>query len=333
MGRLLSLVGLATLGYLVARVAGLTVHSDSTSYLLGTALLLGIGLYGSTYGIELTELRRNRRIVVSAITVGVLMKAILIGGGLALAFRDPVFLILGVAVAQIDPLSVAALLGDARMSPRAKSILAAWASFDDPITVILAVYAGLVLSGIGGVGAGLRGYAVDLVLNLAFAAVAYLVWRLTRGHRVVALVGLAVLFAIAVGQFLMLGLAIAGLFYRPGLDRVIGHVTKAALAAAVLLLGVLLVGGIDPGRGAALGAAAFAAQVVVGWLLTRHMPRIDRLHLALAQQNGITAIILALRLESDYPGAVAVIAPAILVANTIFIVANSIVDRQMATTA
>jgi NhaP-type Na+/H+ or K+/H+ antiporter len=334
MGRLLRLVGLAALGYLVARVTGLTVHTGSPIYRYGTALLLGIGLYASTYGIELGELRRNRRLVLSAVTVGVLVKAVLIGGSLALAFRDPVFLVLGVAVAQIDPLSVAALLGDERMSPRAKAILAAWASFDDPITVILAIYAGISLPhGSITLAAGLRGYAVDLALNLAFAAVAYLVWRLTRGQQVLALVGLVVLFAVAVSQFLMLGLAIAGLFYRPRLDRVVGYLTQGALAVALLLLGVLLVGGVSPGRGVALGAAAYAAQMVVGWLLTRHLPTIDRLHLAFAQQNGITAIILALRLETDYPGAVAVIAPAILVTNTIFLVANSLVDRQLGRTA
>jgi NhaP-type Na+/H+ and K+/H+ antiporter len=325
MGRLLRLVGLAALGYLIARVGGLTDLSESTAYLHGTALLLGIGLYASTYGIDLDELRRDRRLVLSAITVGVLAKALLIGVVLALAFRDPIFFVLGVAVAQIDPLSVAALLGDQRMSPRAKSILAAWASFDDPMTVILSVYTvSLVTSG----SAGLHGYPLDLALNLAFAAVAYLLWRLVGGYRVLALVGLAVLFAVAVSQFLMLGLAIAGLFYRPRLDRVIGPVTSGALAVAVVLLGMLLLGGIDVGRGAALGAAAFGSQIVVGWLLTRHLPRLDRMHLAFAQQNGITAIILALRLEADHAGSVAVIAPAILVANMLFIVVNAVVDRR-----
>jgi NhaP-type Na+/H+ or K+/H+ antiporter len=327
MGRLLSLVGLATLGYLIARLGGLTDLDESTGYLYGTALLLGIGLYASTYGIDLGSLRRDRRLVLSAITVGVLAKAVLIGVVLALAFRDPIFLVLGVAVAQIDPLSVAALLGDKRMSSRAKSILAAWASFDDPMTVILTVYTvSLVTSG----SAGPHSYPVDLALNLAFAAVAYLIWRLVGRFQVVALVGLAVLFAVAVSQFLMLGLAIAGLFYRPRLDRIVAPVTNGALAVAVVLLGMLLLGGIDLGRGAALGAAAFGSQIVVGWLLTRHLPRIDRLHLAFAQQNGITAIILALRLEADYSGAVAVIAPAILVANMLFIVVNAVVDRRVA---
>ncbi|HET8681355.1 MAG TPA: hypothetical protein VFM54_05725 [Micromonosporaceae bacterium] len=380
MARLLSLVVLAALGYLVAWLAGLDDLDQSISYRYGTAVLLGVGLYASTYGIDLRELHGHRRLVGLAVTVGVLVKAALIGVSLALAFRDPLFLILGVAVAQIDPLSVAALVGDPRMSPRAKSILGAWSSFDDPVTAILVIYAAAVattsfglgdrggLGSVGTPGGGLRAYAFDIGANLAFAGLAYLLWRLLRTHQAVALAGLVVLFAVGVSLFLMLGLAIAGLFYRPRsswvasrpeagqvaaggpeagqvaaggaagdqvaagrpwLDRVVGAVTQGALGVAAVLLGMLLVAGVDLRHGAALGAAAFAAQVVVGWLLTRGLPRMDRVHLAFAQQNGITAIILALRLEADYSGVVAVVAPAILVTNTIFVVVNAAVDRRV----
>jgi hypothetical protein len=327
MVRLLRLAAFAALGLLLAWAGGWHDLDEATGYGYLTAVLLAAGLYGSTYGIDVAELRRDRRIVGLAITVGVLLKAALIGGCLALAFQNPLFLLLGVAVAQIDPLSVAALLGDTRMSPRAKSILAAWASFDDPLTVILAVYATFLVIG-QGVGAGLAGYAVDLALNLAFAAGAYGLWRLVRRSRVLTLIGLVVLVAVAVAWFLMLGLAIAGLFYRPAIDRLVGWTAAAALAVASVLLGMLLLDGVSLVHGLALGAAAFAAQMVVGWLLTRGLPHADRVHLALAQQNGITAIILALRLEADFAGVVAVVAPAILVTNTIFIAANAVANSR-----
>ena len=38
-------------------------------------------------------------------------------------------------------LAVLHLMGDTRMSPRARIILASWSSFDDPLTVVLAIYA------------------------------------------------------------------------------------------------------------------------------------------------------------------------------------------------
>jgi hypothetical protein len=89
---------------------------------------------------------------------------------------------------------------------------------------------------------------------------------------------------------------------------------------------LLLVNGVSLGHGALLGVMAFLAQIVAAAALTQGMPRADRVHLALAQQNGITAIILALRLEIQFTGAVAVIAPAIVVTNLSHAMANRLID-------
>jgi hypothetical protein len=334
------LIALAGACWLVADRAGVRDVDQSSVYLYATSLLLAIGLYGSTYGIDLGDARAHGKLIVMAVTVGVLFKAALIGGVLFAATRDPLFLLLGVAVAQIDPLSVAAIIGDRRMSGRTKTVLAAWASFDDPLTVILVVYASAFVAGPLGVGhatatgsgatAGLLAYAVTLAANLAFAALAYAAWYLLRrGPRWVLAVVFALLAVVAVWQFLMLGVAIVGLFLRPAwLADVVGRVTQVALFVAAGLLGLLLVDGVDLRNGVLLGVMAFVAQMVAGWALTRGMPRIDRVHLALAQQNGITAIILALRLEAEFSGVVAVVAPGIVVTNTIHFAANWLVDRR-----
>lgn len=350
MTRLFGLVTLVLSGYLIADLGSFGNVDESAGYLYGTSLLLAVGLYGSTYSIGMVEARRDRRLILLAVTVGVLLKAVLIGGLLTLATGDPLLLILGVAVCQIDPLSVAAIMGDDRMSPRARTILAAWASFDDPLSLILAVYATTVATvtfGLGEqvtqgvhVGSGLFQVAVDLTANLLLAGAGYGLWRLIaaageRGRlsaptvRRAAYALLALIAAVAVWQFLMLGLAIAGLFLRPDrLARVLPRLTGWALGGAAVLLGMLLVGGIDLGRGVALGVSAFAAQIVAALLLTRGLPGPDRVHLALAQQNGITAIILALRLEAQFAGVVAAVAPAILVTNTIYLVSNALADRR-----
>ncbi|GIG02738.1 hypothetical protein [Catellatospora citrea] len=331
------LIGLGAAAVTGVRIADAT---GSAPYLLATAALLAIGLYGSTYGIDVAAARQDRRLIVTAVTVGVVVKAAVIGAALALAWQDPLFLLLGIVVAQIDPLSVAALLGDDRLSPRARTVLAAWSSFDDPITVVLTVYAAAVATDALGldhrgeqgvhVADGLAAYAVDLGLNLLFAGLVWLVWRFgvrDRPRWATALLALAA--AVAVWQFLMLGLALVGLFLRPAwLERLLPRITQGALYAATVLLGLLLIGGIALPQGISLGVAAFAAQILVGWLLTRNMPPADRLHLAFAQQNGITAIILALRLEAQFAGVVAVVAPAILVTNLTHYAANHLLDRR-----
>jgi NhaP-type Na+/H+ or K+/H+ antiporter len=310
----------------------------SIVYHIAAYTLLAVGLYGATFGIDLQEARQDKRIILTAVTVGVVLKAILIGGIVSLAFRDPVFIVLGVAVAQIDPLSVAALMNDERMSLRARNILAAWSSFDDPVTVILAIYAAAVAANTFGIGTGVHpsaaaaglNYAIDLGGNALLAAAAWLLWRVVRQHSWWPYVLLAVCVVIAVATGWMLAIAIIGLFARPRwLAPAIPRITAVALYAAAGALGILLIGGIDLAAGVALGTVAFGAQAVVAWLLTPGMPRNDRWHLAAAQQHGITAIVLALTLEIQFSGAVAVIAPTIVTANVLHWGVNHLLDRRL----
>lgn len=66
---------------------------------------------------------------------------------------------------------------------------------------------------------------------------------------------------------------------------------QGALLIVTFIAGILLAGGAWLLKGLILGGAAIFSQIVVGYLLARafRMPPPDRLHLAFAQQNGITA--------------------------------------------
>ncbi|WP_219508378.1 hypothetical protein [Nonomuraea ceibae] len=75
-----------------------------------------------------------------------------------------------------------------------------------------------------------------------------------------------------------------------------------------------------------LGLAAFAAQMLAALVLTRGLAFADRVHLGLAQQNGITAVSLALAFERDFPGFVAIVAPAIVTVNLVHVAANRLSD-------
>lgn len=314
----------------------------SVPYRLGAYLLLAIGLYGATYGIDLTHAANDKKIIISAVTIGVIVKAILIGGVLALAWHDPLFLLLGVAVAQIDPLSVAALMGGRRMSTRARTVLAAWSSFDDPVTVILAFYAATaaVAFGLGatastGEPSTVLTYVFQFGGNVLLAAGAWVIWWVTKRiplslRTAMQYLSLAAFIAAAVITGWMLAIAIIGLFARPStLENLIPKITNWAMYAAAVALGVLLIGGVSLIKGTTLGIAAFIAQALVAWPLTRGMPRPDRLHLAAAQQHGITAIILGLTLEIQFDGVVAVIAPTIITANLIHLAVNKLIDRKL----
>ncbi|HEU5155472.1 MAG TPA: hypothetical protein VFU43_00615 [Streptosporangiaceae bacterium] len=368
--RLLFTVVVVAVGWATGHFFNLDRLPYTSVYLFTATALLAIGLYSSTYQISVTHVRRDLRTVLAAVTVGVFLKAALISLAMLAVFRHPEYLVFGIAVAQIDPLSVAALQGRSRMSRRAKNILLAWASFDDPITVVLTVYVSAITltamgrggAGPGSVGANVAALLLSVPLNVAFAAIGLLLWWLVtqaRGARsgppgppgtghparavatdhargvrralaICVLLGLAV---IGVWRSLMLGLALIGLFYRPAIQRWLGPLTQTAFLVAAWALGLLLVDEVRPGAGLVLGVVAFGVQILVAALLTRGLPRVDRFHLALAQQNGITAIILALLLEPRFPGTVAVIAPAILVIGVLNIATNAAYDNRHAVVA
>ncbi|XVS62593.1 hypothetical protein ACQPYE_30645 [Actinosynnema sp. CA-299493] len=336
-------------GWLVAWQFGLREVDRSPVYGFFITALLGFGLYASTSGIVIAEFRRQLRTVVLAVTIGVLAKVALIFAVVFFAFRDPAHLVLAVAVAQIDPLSVAAMHAKSRMSDSAKALLSAWASFDDPITVLLTVYlTAFALRGgaVGGVGT----FAVDLVLNLALAGVAFVLWSLVRGRvrraeaggravryavRAVMVVAVLAIGFVAVQHSLLLALALLGLFFRPDLGRWVDGLAQAGMFLATAAVGLVLAAEFSwalAGVGAVLGAAAFGAQAVVAFGLTAPKRwRGDRVRLALGQQNGLTAIILALLLEPVFPGAIAVVAPAVIVVNLLHAVTNGAYDRWSAT--
>lgn len=317
-------------------------------YLLTVAILLAAGLYSSTFGIAIPHFRQNIGLILKAITIGVFLKAFIIGSVMVAILHNPFGFILGIIVAQIDPLATAALMKNNRISKPAQAILRAWSSFDDPMTVILSLYAPIIIATATGSvwqpirgtmqDLGVGGYLAETGINIVFAGGIYLLWQLMRRHSkathyvIVGLVALGMYglligaLSIAVYYFWMLGIAILGLFMRPPIEKVVSYGVHWALGIAAVLLGILLINGINFWLGIALGCIAYVSQIIVSFFLTGKLPMRDRLHIGFAQQNGITSIILSLLFESYYPGTVAIVAPAIIVINTLHRIANSFLD-------
>jgi hypothetical protein len=328
--QIIRLIAFAMLGLLAALIFNLQGVENTSPYAILTGTLLAIGLYGSTYGIEHTLAKKHWKLIASAVSIGVMVKATLIAGVMILVFGNPAYALLGVVMAQIDPLSTAAIMRNSHMSARAKTILSAWASFDDPVTVIIVIYLAPIIGqqlSAGSTSQLMSNYGIMFAANLAFASGVFLLWKIARRYGKPAYVVLPAAIAVAVANTWALGIALIGLFLRPPIDKTIDWAVKIALGLAAILLGMLLVGGVNLGAGATLGVAAFTFQIVVAWTITSHLPRNDRLHLAFAQQNGITAIILALLLESVFKGTIAIVAPAILVVNLLHTGANKLLAK------
>jgi len=175
--------------------------------------------------------------------------------------------------------------------------------------------------------ASITPFLIGLAQNLLFVFTTYLLSRYLKQTSIAQLVLLMACFFIAVAFQWMLGIAIIGLFLRPEIKR-LPLIISLAFYIAVLLLGFLLVNGIFWLPGLALGIGAIVAQIIIGLLLTRDLPRNERLYLAFAQQNGITAMILALFFEKDLTGTVGIVAPAIIFINLGYYLFNNVFLRQ-----
>lgn len=314
------------------RAASPEALSRNGVFASGTTLLLGVGLYAGMCGISAADLRRNRNAVLAAVTVGVVAKALLIGAVVYLFYRSPASWLLGIAVAQIDPLAVAATLRHRAVSPGAKAVLTAWACFDDPATILLTAYVALPAltgSGLGGPAAEASAGStmLNLALNASMAGAVYGCVRLLRPGRTLMLLALPVLVVLAAAFGLLLGLAVLGLFFRPLSGRALDLLVTCAVLAAAFLLGAMLRDGVDLVEGLLLGAAAYAAQIAVGLAITRRRPRRDRAVIALGQQNGLTALALALALEPSVPQAVRVIGVAVGTTWVLYGVGNLLAER------
>ncbi|ABD13416.1 sodium/proton antiporter, CPA1 family [Frankia casuarinae] len=265
-GQLASLVSLIGVGVALSALFQL-FHLPNISkvhgYRMAIAVLLAVGLYGATLGIARAAWADIRRIVL-VVTVGVALKALLIGGALALALGDPLYLLLGVVVAQIDPLSVATLTSGSRMSERGQDLLRSWAAFDDPVTVLLTVS---LVTAVGstfvkdqpamtpdlGGPSGVSGFFVGLALNLGLVTLTALLWRGAKRNATSALALTTGLIMVAAGFFLMLAVAIGGLILRPDaklfpergddfFPHLVERTVRVAFYGAAVALGLLLQG-------------------------------------------------------------------------------------------
>lgn len=348
--RLGGLIIVALLGLASAMLFGWHGLEHSLWYSIVASLLLCIGLFMAVFGIDKQEAKQEWRVVAVAITFGVLCKYALIFGALYVSTRQWQYAVLAMAMAQIDPLSVAAIAGDVRMTARTKAVLSMWASFDDPMTALATP---LIIS-IAGSAIGLNasndsnGSTIYGIVLLIVGSAALLALRYKRGKKLAVILtethhkaGALTTIAAGAATRLYSVPAAAALLFRPiwlAKGRRADIITTATLCGATFLLGILLAGGVDVRGGILLGLMTFCSQMIVSWLVlwiaaklpglpTGRFSRRDAWHLALAQQNGITAIVLALNLEPQIPGAIATISLAIVTVNVVHFIANWLYDR------
>lgn len=292
--------------------------------------LLAIGLYGSVVGIDLKEFASHKSIIFRAVTFGVIIKSVLTGTILWILFQTPYAFLFGIIVAQIDPLSVAHLLENksSMFSSSGRTILRAWSSFDDPMTVLLALYVFLPLVVMTGNNFTFENYLFQLGSNLLFAIFLSVVSKQMKTNAA-KLILLMVAMIVAIPLKLMLGIALAGLFLRPVISKLESIVHIAFILAAVLLGMLFIFDSFGIYMGIVLGISAYTAQYFVTYLVAPKLHKTDKQFLALAQFNGITSIILALIIAQYIPQTISVITAAVITINLLYYTGNYFLEKKL----
>lgn len=292
--------------------------------------LLAIGLYGAVCGIELTELHRHRFLILRAITLGVIIKSLMIGSIFWFLFHSPYAFLFGIIVAQIDPLSVAHLIDkkSQAFSTAGRTILRAWSSFDDPMTILLALYLFLPLVISNQSSFSLDTYLLQFGTNILFASVIYFLRIGLKKFNIDSIL-LVIAFIIAISYQLMLGIALVGLFLRPTLRYLPMLIQGAFIISAIILGSLLIINQQNVLFGISLGCLAFFAQAIATLLVAPKLKRADKLYIAFAQYNGITAIILALIIAFWIPEVVSIVAIAIITINLLYYLSNNLVNTYL----
>ncbi len=322
-------IGCSFIGYILAQLDIFFSFSTSQEYKYLINFILSIGLYASVSDINIESLRDDKKVVVKAVTIGVLLKVAIIFLITHFIFSVPSIeaLILAIIVAQIDPLSVSAILDreNNSLSKRADTIIRAWSSFDDPITAILAIFiAATYLDHSGGYSSNI---ITILALLLTCCIIGILYYKKKFSSRAqLTLFAVFLILATVYQQFFVI--ALSALFIRTEIIRnIIKKIVPFLYNFSIILMGMKLVEGINISYAMVLAGAAICSQIIVGYMMTSTLPVTDRWFISFSQQNGLTAIVLSLLLLKFDPQLTSIVAPAILIINIMHMIFNTIINN------
>lgn len=316
------------LGFFSSHIFPFAIEKIDFTFL--AIILLVIGLYASVYEIDITVLKDHKRLVFSALTFGVIFKGIFIGMIVFLFTRNIFSFLLGIIVAQIDPLSVTHLLKskDSSFSSIGRTILRVWSSFDNPMTILLSIFfVGPLV--IGTFYTNPFSYIWELFLNIAFALFVYICSKYASTDFLKKVILILCLIISIIGN-LTLGIALIALFLRPKLGKYLSHIVTLAFYMGVFLLGLTFkLNSQAILYGVVLGIAGFGAQIIATFLIAKNLTKIDRLHLAFSQYNGITSIGLGIFYANHFPTITSIIAIAVVSINTIYYTMNNFIFEKL----
>ncbi|OKH52218.1 hypothetical protein NIES2101_15440 [Calothrix sp. HK-06] len=318
-------------------------HIPYLQTLMNIAII--IGLYINVLSIDTTLLKTCLGSVITVICVGVPVK-ILLPGFLLASFSPklaPIAYLCATVIAQIDPIAASKSLQTTKVSPKSETILRAWSSFDDPVTVLFAFYIFLPL--IVFQNSNISEYVVKIATDILSSALAYYLHRLYIDNRRVSLLSdsakttievtclvAIMIYSLITGSFLLP--AFVGFFLRPFSPEKLEPVISVIFYFSVVVIGLLCTNiSLDWLSGGILAFSMFfMAQVLVTVLFIKDSMA-DKLKVMFGHQNGMTAILLTVAIELSgfdrTEDLLAVTLPAIILIALFYFSTNFLLDRKV----
>ncbi|MDJ0618832.1 MAG: hypothetical protein QNJ63_19175 [Calothrix sp. MO_192.B10] len=275
---------------------------------------IAVGLYINIVSIDTTIFKSNLDSIFKVIFLGVPLKIIL--PGFLLAYLSPsvapIAYLCATVIAQIDPIAAAHSLDYSNISKKSETILRAWSSFDDPITVLFAFYIfrPIILL----VDFNFNEYLFRIVRDITTCFIVYFIYKqIYRKYskklpipikykikfkiflETITIIGI-IIYSILSASFLLP--AAIGLFIRPFAAEKLTKINSAIFYFSVIILGLLSANlSLDWNSGLILAFSTFfLAQVLVTLLFLKDSTE-SKTRVMFGHQNGMTAMLLTVAIE------------------------------------
>ncbi len=305
-------------------------------------IAIAIGLYINVASIEIASFKKELKQITAVLVFGVPIKIIL--PGLALAWLSPnnvkIAFLCSTVIAQIDPIIASQSFKNINLKKSSKTILKAWSSFDDPITVLFAFYIFLPISQ-GNKFNFIEYFASHILIDILVIGGTCFVYNkllktwykrfkdeiITNINKFI--IGVVFIYSLLASSFL--APAALGLLIRPFKPSNMDKVISAIACFSSIMIGAFAANSIlDWQAGLILAVSMLVAHALATQYLIKESPR-SKLKLMLSHQNGMTAILLTIGLEVSGQGMgnlLSITLPAIILIAFFYLFSNYIIERR-----
>lgn len=305
--------------------------------MMNTAIALS--LYINVLAIDKTLFKSNLGLIGRVLVFGVPIKIILPGFLLALFSPSiaPIAYLCATVIAQMDPIAAAKSLDNSKISRKSETILRAWTSFDDPITVLFAFYIFLPL--LVSTNLSVSQYFVRIAADIVGCLTVYYLSKWlntihtdTKKYLEIIFIVIIIIYSVLSDSFVLP--AFSGIFLRPIASEKLEVIITPIFYLSVIVIGLLSTNlSLDWLSGGILAFSTFFLGQVIVTLLFIKESIANKARVMFGHQNGMTAILLTVAIEvsgsEKTRNMLSVTLPAIILIALFYFSTNYLLDRTL----